>query len=477
MIRIRTKLLVFLIVLLILLNGVAFLLYQSNQNALGQYNQLLNRFFLLNEVSQKTDRVYELLNTYLSEQTPKAYQKYLQERKTLKKKQAQLSDLANENNHITLENYRHMITSFLEESAIVSGAFQNDNINRYSEHLTETENISQMIHNATLTLLNGELTNYHSLYQQMKQKNAYFHQMGVLVFISTFFLCLLFAYWFSRGITKPIGDLTAGAKEISQGELEGNDVQVATKDEFRFLAHTFNDMRGNIREMVTEVNEKAQQEQLLKEMELKSLQSQINPHFLFNILNTISKTAYLEEAERTSDLIDSTAALLRHNLSRLDQPTTLGREMDVIREYFFLQQARFGERVTFQTTLDDACQAVAMPSMTLQPLVENAFIHGIESYEQGARIDVRTACEAGWVVVTVMDNGVGMDEEIRQDLLSLADDGPDKAASHGHATGLGVKNVIKRLQLFYQRDDLVTIDSELGKGTVVTLRLPFQQGE
>lgn len=470
--RIRTKLLLFLLILVILLNGVAFLLYQSNKHSIGQYNQLLNRFFLLNEVSQKTNSVYQSLNIYLAKQTPKTYQKYLHERKELKQDQAKLPEIANENNDLTLENYQHMITSFLEESAIVSGAFQDQNIDRYSSHLKETKNISGFIHDATLTLLNGELTRYQGFYQKVHQRGAYFNQMGILVFISTFLLCLLFAYWFSRGITKPIGRLTAAAGEISEGKLDGEPVRAATNDELSFLTQTFNDMRANIRELVGEIKEKSELDRLLKEMELKSLQSQINPHFLFNILNTVSRTAYLEGADRTSELVESTAALLRHNLSDLHQPTTLGKEVEIIREYFFLQKARFGERVRFQTDIDESSLSASIPSMTLQPLVENAFIHGVESYEEGAEIKIRIHREEGWVIVEVMDNGVGMDEKTKRKLLRSEEDQVNTVEAHGHSTGLGVKNVMRRLQLFYQREHLVAIDSGIGKGTTVTLKLP-----
>jgi sensor histidine kinase YesM len=393
----------------------------------------------------------------------------------LKQEQEKLPMLVNADNYLTMDNYSNMITSYLEECAIVSGAFQTQNVDRYSSHLTDAEQISRFIRETTLNLLNGELTNYQGFYDEVSKKGAYFNSMGIFVFISTFLLCTLFAVWFSRGITQPIERLTDAAEEISHGKFDGQPVEASTKDELRFLTNTFNDMRTNINELVGEIKQKSELDKLLKEMELKSLQSQINPHFLFNILNTVSKTAYLEGAERTSELIDSTAALLRHNLSRLDQPTTLGKEVEIIREYFFLQKARFGERVAFKTDIDESCLTVTVPNMTLQPVVENAFIHGIESYEKGAEIALRIKDGGSDVIVEVVDNGVGMDDETKRRLLDLEDE-KEQVEPKGHSTGLGLKNVIKRLELFYHRENLVDIESAPGEGTKVKLTIPVKGG-
>lgn len=475
MIRIRAKLLLFLLVLVLMMNAVAYVLYQNGQQSINQYNAIYNRFYLLNQVSQKTKQVYEVLNSYLEKQTPETYQKYLDARNQLRKVQNNIPLIKTADNHLLAENYDNMITSFLEQCAIVSDAFRHQNIKQYSSHLTQAQQISGFIQETTLNLLNDELNRYQGFYNRMNRKSAYFHSMGIFVFISTFLLGTLFAVWFSRGITQPIERLNHAAEEISRGQFSGEPVMATTKDELRFLTDTFNSMRTNIHGLVEEMKQKSELDRLLKEMELKSLQSQINPHFLFNLLNTVSRTAYLEGADRTSELIESTAALLRHNLSSLDKPTTLGKEMEIIREYFFLQKARFGERVSFKTEIDESCLTVMVPNMILQPVVENAFIHGIESYEKGAEITVRIGYDREDVVAEVEDNGVGMDEKTRRRLLDQ-EDAPQHPESKGHSTGLGLKNVIKRLELFNRRKNLVDIQSEIGRGTRVKLRFPVQEG-
>jgi sensor histidine kinase YesM len=220
------------------------------------------------------------------------------------------------------------------------------------------------------------------------------------------------------------------------------------------------------------MKQKAELDRLLKEMELKNLQSQINPHFLFNVLNTISKKAYLENAEETSDLINSVAALLRYNLGKLNQPVTLEQEIKVIQDYFYIQATRFQDRVAFDLQLDKEALNLLMPNLTLQPLVENAFIHGIEPYEECGKISVTVKDFMDYVQIDVEDTGKGMDQTTINAILS--DEAPleNTVKKGGHSTGLGLRNVIRRLQLFYQRKDVVEIEAIPGKGTKIRLLLP-----
>ena len=311
----------------------------------------------------------------------------------------------------------------------------------------------------------------------MEKQNHYYKLMSLSLFAAAFFLSTLLALWISGGITKPISLLSKAAKEISKGNLSGDDIKITTKDELKPLTETFNQMRTNLRQLVTEIKQKSELDKLLKELELRSLQNQINPHFLFNTLNTVSKMAYLEEAEQTSRLIVSVAALLRYNLGDLNKASTLREEVRIVKEYFFIQQTRFGERIEFVTDIDESCLDIEIPSLILQPLVENAFIHGVESYEENAEIRLHIYRQRDRVYVEVIDNGDGMDGATKKRLLTYvegteAEEIYEPEKSKGHSTGIGVKNVIRRLQLYYKRDDIVEIESELKKGTNFRLTIP-----
>ncbi|MDN3017272.1 histidine kinase [Paenibacillus sp. BSR1-1] len=474
--RIRSKLLLYFIVLVVLLTSVGFFFYSSSEKLVNEYDNSFERFLLLNNISQRTNLITENLHAYILEKDESYLKDYRKEKVKLIKDQKRLFKVINTND-ITLSNYNNMIDSFLDEGDATVGASQKDEIDQYSSHFTEVLKINSFLQESTLALLNNKLTDYQKFYNQMEQQNHYYRLMSISLFAAAFFLSTLLALWISGGITKPIRLLSQAAKQISKGNLSGEDIKITTKDELKPLTETFNQMRANLRQLVTEIKQQGELDKLLKELELKSLQNQINPHFLFNTLNTVSKMAYLEEAEHTSRLIEAVAALLRYNLSDLDKAATLRDEVRIVKEYFFIQTTRFGERIQFITDIEDDCLDIEIPSLTLQPLIENAFIHGVEEYEENAEIRLNIYRQRDRIYVEVIDNGEGMDTATKNKLLQYAEgaiteDGYEREKSKGHSNGIGVKNVIRRLQLFYQRKDIVEIESELKKGTNFRLTIP-----
>ncbi|MGG3467568.1 histidine kinase [Neobacillus pocheonensis] len=474
--RIRSKLLLYFIVLVVLLTSVGFFFYNSSEKLVNEYDNSFEQFLLLNNISQKTNLITEKLHAYILEKDESYLKDYRNEKIKLINDQKRLYKVISTSD-ITLTNYTNMIDSFLDEGDATVGASQKDEINQYSNHFNEVLKINSFLQESTLALLNNKLTDYQKFYNQMEQQNHYYKLMSIFLFAAAFFLSTLLALWISGGITKPIKLLSQAAKQISKGNLSGEDIKITTKDELKPLTETFNQMRANLRQLVTEIKQKGELDKLLKEMELKSLQNQINPHFLFNTLNTVSKMAYLEEAEHTSRLIEAVAALLRYNLSDLDKAATLRDEVRIVKEYFFIQTTRFGERIQFITDIEDDCLDIEIPSLTIQPLIENAFIHGVEEYEENAEIRLNIFRKQDRIHVEVIDNGEGMDTATKNKLLQYADgaiseEGIEREKSKGHSNGIGVKNVIRRLQLFYQQKDIVEIESELKKGTNFRLTIP-----
>ncbi|RGP35075.1 sensor histidine kinase, partial [Pseudotabrizicola alkalilacus] len=234
-----------------------------------------------------------------------------------------------------------------------------------------------------------------------------------------------------------------------------------SNDEISSLAQTFNRMRININNLFQEIQQKAQLEHelqqsklLLQESQLKNLQSQINPHFLFNTLNTLSKKAYLEGSEETSDLLVSVAGLLRYNLKWLDKSVTLQDEVMVIQQYMNIQKARFTDRLTLHLEIDQSCLEVQIPGLTLQPIIENAVIYAVEPREDGGQIWLRIKDDDNMVRIEVEDDGPGIPENIRLQIL----DG-ELVETNSASTGIGFTNVVKRLRLFYGLENVMDIQS------------------
>lgn len=210
-------------------------------------------------------------------------------------------------------------------------------------------------------------------------------------------------------------------------------------------------------------------ENSLKTMEIKMLQSQINPHFLFNSLNAICMLSLMENAPRTQEMITALSNLLKNNL-RSDRPLVpLHEELSVVDDYLLIQSRRFGSRLVVrkEVDLDPALLGLEIPTMTLQPIIENSFTHGLESQEGQVVLSIKAIADRENLTITVEDNGKGIDNN---KLLAIQ----DYLAGHGNTTekGIGLYNVNKRIQLLFGPDYGVSVDSIAGEGTKVIIYLP-----
>lgn len=220
--------------------------------------------------------------------------------------------------------------------------------------------------------------------------------------------------------------------------------------------------------LIEEIKAHTELEESLKFMELKALQSQVNPHFLFNTLTTIAGLAALESAEQTVGLVHSLSRLLRYSLRKIAQTVTLEEELAHIDDYLAIQKARFGDRIKVKVEMDRAILAAQIPVLTLQPLVENAIIHGLEAVENG-QLSLVGYVQNEQVIIHVIDNGQGIVPERLVEIREMR----GQITGRSHTTGLGFSNVHKRLQHFFGSSYGLQLESMWGKGTQVTVAVPL----
>ncbi len=469
---IRTKLLIFIPLLVLLVNFVTFFLFQSGKLVQQSYNQMMDRLLLYKQSSQTVEGNLGALHNYLLNPDDSNNELFKQSRNKLMELRALLDDHSNASlRSSAVTSYNHMLDSFLEQEQAAFAAVTEETSRASLAHYEKAEKIAGFIRENGQQLVDMELGIYQPIYKQIQAENERMYLLGAAVFITNTLMSILLAIWISRSITGPVSRLVSRARQISKGQLHQSDRQHRSSDrssdELGLLSGAFEQMSSDLLVLIEKDKESLEKDKLVKELELQALQSQINPHFLFNTLNVLSKLALLEGAEKTSDLIVSMSNLLRYNLRNLEQPVTLKDEVEHVKEYFIIQQARFRDRIRLEMEIDQSALQQPIPALTLQPIIENAFLHGIESMEQGAVIRLEISQSTAGVRISLSDNGSGMTEEVRKSLLRL-ESGSDKKKS----TGLGTKNVFKRLQLFYGVNELVDIESELGKGTKVTIRIP-----
>jgi sensor histidine kinase YesM len=207
-------------------------------------------------------------------------------------------------------------------------------------------------------------------------------------------------------------------------------------------------------------------EKMLEKMQMSLLQSQINPHFLFNTLNTVSRMAKIEGAQKTEDLILRLSNLFRYNLQDANESVTLTKELSTISDYIFIQQKRFGDRLKFIIDCRINTDYLFVPTFTLQPIIENAIIHGIGIKEQGGTIRLRIKQKGSFAVITVTDNGVGISAEKLEILMN-------QTKSKGHLSSIGINNVRMRVNLLYAGSSFKIFSREK-LGTVIEIKIPVQ---
>lgn len=279
------------------------------------------------------------------------------------------------------------------------------------------------------------------------------------------------AWAISRSIYIPIKRLHDVTTTITKDDLQ---VLVTRKnaDEIAELGLSFNIMIGKIQELLAA---KMKEQESLKKAELRALQAQINPHFLYNTLDTIIWMAETQQTEQVVQLVSALSSFFRISLSKGRDWITIGEEIERTRSYLTIQKMRYRDILDFRIEVDDAVANNTILKLILQPLVENALYHGIKNKRSGGEITVRARQHGdGQIVLEVEDNGIGFTPERLEHVRAQIDDDSDEIRLE---SGFGIDNVNKRVKLLYGRQYGLSIESAHQVGTRVTLVIPAITGE
>jgi two-component system LytT family sensor kinase len=217
----------------------------------------------------------------------------------------------------------------------------------------------------------------------------------------------------------------------------------------------------------------AELEKSLVQLELKNMQSQMNPHFIFNTLNSINQQAILEGAEITPQIISAFSGILKRSLRKIDQPSTFEEEFECINNYIFIKKISIRDRIKVETNIDETCFDGQLPILTIQPLIENAFIHGLEPKEDGGKILITAAKQNNKVKVKIEDNGLGIPHYTLEEIYKLK----SKEYRQANTTSLGINSAIKRLTHFFGDEFSWDLKSHVNKGTAITLYIPYRKSK
>jgi two-component system sensor histidine kinase YesM len=307
--------------------------------------------------------------------------------------------------------------------------------------------------------INGE-------YQQMRAGFIRWEILSAILTIGAIGFSVVAAWSLSRSIYTPIKKLHDVTTTITKNDLQAL-VTSDNVDEITELGISFNIMIGRIRELL---DAKVREQENLKKAELRALQAQINPHFLYNTLDTIIWMAEAQKTEQVIEIVSALSKFFRISLSKGRDWITIGEEVERTRSYLTIQRMRYRDIMDFKIEMDEEVAQYTILKLILQPLVENAIYHGIKNKREGGTIVVRARQEnESEVHLEVEDNGIGFTpEKLVQLQAELDDDSGDIRLE----SGFGIGNVNKRIRLYYGREYGLSVRSEYSTGTCVTLVVP-----
>lgn len=275
-------------------------------------------------------------------------------------------------------------------------------------------------------------------------------------------LAIIISIVISKEITKPLKKLKESMKEVEKGNFKNASIEIKEGKEIRSLSKAYNIMIEEIQNLMRQnINEQKQK----RKSELKALQAQINPHFLYNTLDSI---IWMAEGNKTKDVVLMTsnlAKLLRQSISNEDENISVEKEINYIRSYLTIQKMRYKDKLEFKINVEDSIYNENIVKLVLQPLVENAIYHGIKYKEGKGMILVEGYDRGNQIEILIKDNGVGMTKEKLEHIFE-----PHKAGKKSN--GVGINNVQMRLQLSYGKNYGLFYESIEFEGTTVTVRIP-----
>ncbi|MFC5468506.1 sensor histidine kinase [Cohnella suwonensis] len=285
-------------------------------------------------------------------------------------------------------------------------------------------------------------------------------------------LVFAFAWFIATGVTRPLRKMIVTMRHVERGDFTVRAEQTGNRNEIGLLGKVFNQMLDSLQDMIAKIYVAEIRE---KDARLVALQAQINPHFLFNTLTILKSLGRKGASEDVVAVTESLAHLFRYSLYDWNRTVELREELRLIESYIKIQKYRFQERISFETDIPESLMGCQVLRLTIQPLVENAVVHGLEKRKSGGVVSVRVRASSDTLNIEVADNGAGMDATVKNRLLRRFEDGGMHGSdADGEHMGIALANIQQRLRLVYGSEYGLSFGDVSGEGTAVVLKLPLR---
>lgn len=446
----------------------------------SQYNTMLNNLFEYTRLSQEINNAYINFDNYIQSQSENSLESYYDSI------YASITSAESiKNNASSKDIYYHsigineLILSYKNENQYILDNFNKMDFDDIYPNIKNSQTYYTYIVSklSQITKMQTEVSLQY--FDYISSTMRVFILVCVLFMGVLLFSILMMTTKFSKTISKPITTLTSYAVKISKGQFTEPDIYSDNFTEIHDLSQSLNSMKHKINHMIIDLKDKSMLEAQLRESvlenlnisnhlkstQLKILQAQINPHFLFNTLNSISRLAYIDNNDKIVKLIEALSDMLRYNLNKIDRPITLNEEINNLNNYIYIQKVRYTNKLDIDIILESDHLDIDVPCLILQPLVENSIMHGLKPLDYCGEIIIKIYDEDNITYVSISDNGVGIPEETVKEMNNILE------YENNHAsTGIGYGNVASRLYAHLKYEDCITISSSEGEGTNIIIK-------
>lgn len=484
----RRKFIIFVLITIIPIATNSIVSFIISKQITYSYDSMLNKMSITKEVKNSLNDSFTNFNKYILESSTESKEKYETSYDKAMNNLILLEGKSDLQSKYILRDLQNSLRSYkISGDAAIAISSKQGGIDLYYDHYVFTKEIFAYS-NTFLTQLSESYLSYNNeIYNKLKEKEKSIYKVLLFYIITALLISILYTLFFLKNILEKLRELVDASKKVSYGDFSFYEGKKTFIYELDILSEAFSTMIHDIKKHINFIKEKAELEMklrneemnllkyqnALKQSQLKVLQSQINPHFLFNTLNCINQTAIKENALQTESLITSVSGILRYSLRMMDRNASMEEEVTVVKQYMFIQELRFEDRIKFNLRVRGDLSKVLVPGMTLQPFVENAFIHGIEPKEEGGVINIDIWEQGDVCTVLIEDTGCGIDEETLNKIIS-----EDIGFEHtGHTTGMGIRSVVQRLELIYGQKNIFRIESKKDVGTKVYLKIPIKESK
>ena len=475
-IYILANLLVF-VVTLILLSGINSMSHDMDM----VYQDNLH----LNELSAALTDVQDSMTDYLNAKTSDSLEEFYRNEQTYSQMVLELNDDITGISFGRMErSIKHMSEKYLDIVGQTIEAKRGRNVEKYRVRYENATQMYDYINTYIYSLNNEQFKSNSENYSELSKAFRSFETVSMLVLFVVIVGNVGVIVRLTGTIISPLKNLAASANEVAKGNFDTELIEVQAEDEIGVVTGAFNQMVISIRQYIERIRQSMETERAMKEKELmmeahlkdaklKYLQAQINPHFLFNTLNAGAQLAMMEGADRTYEYVQNMAVFFRYNVKKGNDTVTIREEMELVDNYIYILNVRFSGDIHYEKKVDKLLLNVEMPSMILQPIVENCVNHGIREMDGEGRIWLSVYRVDDVVCISIKDNGIGMSRETIDEIMSGTYRDKELAAG---SNGIGMDNVIARLKLFSESDNVMSIISEgENQGTEVIIYLQMRE--